>query len=243
MSYIDEQKSSNPLLNTKMFQGSFASNQELMTLDGTINKLGFSFIFLLISACYGWFNFNPGLIVVGAIGGFITAMVTVFKKTWSPYTVPVYAILEGLCLGALSFLFEQKYPGIALQAVLLTLLVLSLMLGAYRSNLIRATPRFRKMVIFATGAICLMYLLNLVMGLFGSGLSIINSSSPMGIGLSLFIVGIASMNLVLDFDFIEKASKEGLPKYMEWYAAFSLLVTLVWLYIEILRLLAKLRKK
>ena len=170
-------------------------------------------------------------------------MLTIFKKTWAPATAPIYAACEGLVLGSTSALFELRYPGIVLRSVALTFGVLLTLLIAYRSGAIRATPGFRRGVIAATGAIVLVYLSSFVLGLFGVNLGFLNSSSPLGIGISLVVVGIAALNLVLDFDFIEQGAKTGAPKYMEWYAAFGLIVTLVWLYLEILRLLSKLNDR
>lgn len=243
MSYLSNRTTTNPIFQESKFQAARSYSQNVMTIEGTINKTAISFVFLIISAYYSWTSPSNGLMAIGAILGFITAIVTIFKKEWSPYTVPAYAFFEGLTLGALSYFFEVKYPGIAGQAVFLTFAVLAAMLACYRLEWIRVTPKFKKIIIAATSGIFLLYFVNFIMGFFGSGLSIITSSSPMGIGLSLIIVGIAALNLVLDFDFIEKASKQNLPKYMEWYGAFGLLVTLIWLYIEILRLLAKLRNR
>ena len=241
MSYFDERKSSNPIIQKYFSHRVGEISHESMTLEGVLNKVGFSTILLLLSACYGWVYSSFSLVLIGAFGGLALALLTIFKKTWASFTVPLYALFEGLFLGALSALLENIFPGIVSQAILITLLILGLTLGAYRSGYLKATPRFRKMVYLGTSAIFLMYLLNFVLGLFGSGLPMINSSSWFGIALSLFIVGIASLNLVLDFDFIENAVSQGLPRHMEWYAAFSLLVTIIWLYVEVLRLLEKLR--
>lgn len=242
MSYLPEQ-SSNPIFQNKDFKTRSLSAQDQMTLEGTLNKGAISFVLLLAAAYFSWTNPNPLYIMVGGILGFIMALVTVFKKSWSPVTVPLYSILEGLALGGISLSFETRYPGIASAAVCITFAVLGLMLGAYRLEWVRATPKFRKGVMIATLGVCLVYFVNLIMSFWGPGLSIISSSSPMGIGFSLLVVGIAAFNLILDFDFIEQSSKRGLPKYMEWFAAFGLMVTLIWLYLEILRLLAKLRDR
>tara|TARA_Y100001980_G_C14324892_1_gene144294 strand:- start:40 stop:588 length:549 start_codon:yes stop_codon:yes gene_type:complete len=177
------------------------------------------------------------------IFGFILAMVTAFKPTISHITVPAYAIVQGVFLGVISMIFDKMYPGIVVQAVFLTFGTLGALLLAYMSGLIEATENFKLGVAAATGGIAIMYLINFVMSFFGSGLSIIQSSSTMGIALSGFIVVIAALNLVLDFDFIEEGAEMGAPKYMEWYGAFGLLVTLIWLYLEILRLLAKLQNR
>jgi len=180
----------------------------------------------------------------GALVGFVTAMVTVFKQTWSPLTAPVYALCEGLFLGGISAIFEKSYPGIAIQAVALTFAVMFVLLLAYKTGIIRATRGFKLGVIAATGAIALVYMVSFFLQLFGwSGLSFIYSSTPLGIGISVIVVIIAALNLILDFDFIETAARMGAPKYMEWYGAFGLMVTLIWLYLEILRLLAKTRRR
>ena len=184
-----------------------------------------------------------GLVVGGVIGGFVVAIVTVFKQTWAPYTTPLYAALEGLALGGISYLFERSYPGIVAQAVFLTFGTLGALLFAYRSGIIRATENFKLGVFAATGGVGVVYLLSFVLGFFGISVPLIHSSGIFGILFSLFVVVIAALNLVLDFDFIEEGAERGAPKYMEWYGAFGLLVTLVWLYLEILRLLAKLQRR
>jgi uncharacterized YccA/Bax inhibitor family protein len=222
-----------------------------MTMQGTVDKTAILLAVVVFAAIWPWRLFfesrNPELVLpwlgIGAIGGFVVAMLTIFKKTWAPATAPIYAACEGLVLGSTSALFELRYPGIVLRSVALTFGVLLTLLVAYRSGAIRATEGFRRGVIAATGAIVLVYLGSFVLGLFGVNLGFLNSSSPLGIGISLVVVGIAALNLVLDFDFIEQGAKAGAPKYMEWYGAFGLLVTLVWLYLEILRLLSKLNDR
>lgn len=180
----------------------------------------------------------------GLIGGLVVALVTVFKKEWSPVTAPLYAVLEGLAIGAISAVFEQRFPGIVMQAVGLTFGTLAALLLAYRSGLVRATENFKLGVVAATGGIMLLYLVNIGMRLFGfEGMGFIHDSGWLGIGFSAVVVVVAALNLVLDFDFIEQGVEHGAPKYMEWYGAFGLLVTLVWLYLEILRLLAKLQSR
>jgi uncharacterized YccA/Bax inhibitor family protein len=183
------------------------------------------------------------LAVVGAIGGFIVAIVTVFKKNWSPITAPLYALLEGLVLGSVSALFELRWPGLPIQAVSLTFGVLVVLLLAYRSGIIPVTDKFRFGVVAATGGIALFYFAQFILGFFGIHFTTVNGSSPIGIGFSVIVVIVASLNLVLDFDFIERGARAGAPKYMEWYGAFGLMVTLIWLYFEILRLLSKLRER
>ena len=222
-----------------------------MTLNGTVNKTAFLLVLTLVGAMYTWGMFFSGntdqlmpWVLGGAIGGFVVALVTVFKKTWAPVTAPLYAVLEGLFIGGVSAIFEQRFPGIVMQAVGLTFGTLAALLVAYRSGLIRATENFKLGVVAATGGIALLYLVNIGMRLFGfEGMGFIHDSSLMGIGFSVVVVIVAALNLVLDFDFIEEGVEAGAPRYMEWYAAFGLLVTLVWLYLELLRLLSKLQSR
>ena len=227
-------------------------NPTAMTLNGTVNKTAFLLVLALAGALYTWnlffasngtANLMP-YILVGALGGFAVALVTMFKKTWAPVTAPLYAALEGLFIGAISAMFELKFPGIVLQAVGLTFGTLAALLMAYRSGLIKATENFKLGVVAATGGIFILYLVNMGMQLFGfQGMGFIHDSGWLGIAFSGFVVVIAALNLVLDFDFIESGVEQGAPKYMEWYGAFSLVVTLVWLYLEILRLLSKLQSR
>ena len=180
----------------------------------------------------------------GALAGFVVALVTVFRKTWAPVTAPIYAVLEGLFVGAISAIFEARFPGIVMQAVMLTMGTLGALLLAYKSGVIKATENFKLGVVAATGGIFLLYLVNIVLRMLGfDGFGFIHESGAMGIAFSAFVVVIAALNLVLDFDFIESGAESGAPKYMEWYGAFGLVVTLVWLYLEILRLLAKLNSR
>jgi uncharacterized YccA/Bax inhibitor family protein len=180
----------------------------------------------------------------GVIGGFVVALVTIFKKEWSPISAPIYALLEGLVLGGISAIFERSYPGIAVQAISLTFGVMFVMLLAYKMRIVQATRGFKLGVIAATGGIAIVYALNMVMSLFGhSQMSFLNAATPLGIGISLFVVIIASLNLIIDFDMIETGARMGAPKYMEWYGAFGLMVTLIWLYMEMLRRLSKVRHR
>jgi uncharacterized YccA/Bax inhibitor family protein len=235
-------RTSNPVMSEKQF-GGFAGLGERMTVSGTVNKTGLLLLCAMATAAWTWHQAIEAQSAVaalpwlwiGTIGGFVCALITVFKKEWSPVTAPAYALLEGLALGGISAVLEVRFPGIAIQSVSLTFGTLLVLLLAYRSGLIPVTQNFRLGVIAATGAIMLFYVLQFVLGFFGVHFTSINGSGPIGIGISLIIVGIAALNLVLDFDFI------GAPKYMEWYGAFGLMVTLVWLYLEILRLLTKLR--
>lgn len=243
-------RSSNPVLKESTFTGQVATG-EAMTIQGTVNKTGLLLLFVVVAAAWTWgLSHSPApaaampWMIGGALVGFVTALVTVFKQTWSPLTAPVYALCEGLFLGGISAIFEKSYPGIAIQAVALTFAVMFVLLLAYKTGIIRATRGFKLGVIAATGAIALVYMVSFFLQLFGwSGLSFIYSSTPLGIGISVIVVIIAALNLILDFDFIETAARMGAPKYMEWYGAFGLMVTLIWLYLEILRLLAKTRRR
>jgi uncharacterized YccA/Bax inhibitor family protein len=224
---------------------------ETMTLNGTVNKTGLMLLILMASAGYTWSKFTGPdslplimpMLLVGGIGGFIFALITIFKKTWAPYTAPIYALLEGFLLGGLSAMMEVRFPGIVMQAVGLTFGTLAALLVAYRSGLIRATENFKLGVVAATGGIALLYLVDIGMGFFGHSMGFIHNNSWTSIAFSGFVVVIAALNLVLDFDFIEQGVEAGAPKYMEWYGAFGLIVTLVWLYMEILRLLSKLNSR
>lgn len=223
------------------------SRTDSMTVSGTINKTSFLLLLAFATATYTWRQamtgvMPGGLMTVGIVGGLICAIAIAFKKEWSPVLAPAYALLEGLALGGISGIMALQYSGIVYQAVGLTFGTLAVMLLAYKSGLIRATEGFKAAVISATGAICLFYLVTMVVGLFGVTIPYIHEGGVLGIGLSLLVTGVAAMNLILDFDFIE--SYEGkLPAYMEWYGAFGLMVTLVWLYIEFLKLLAKLNRR
>jgi uncharacterized YccA/Bax inhibitor family protein len=220
-----------------------------MTLAGVINR---SAVLLLLVAgtatgVWAYSNSNPSvvypMVMIGALGGFAVAMVTSFKREWSPVTSPVYAVLEGLFIGGISLVMEQRFPGLVLQAVLLTFGVMFALLAAYQSRIIRPSETFKSVIVGATFGIVIVYLASMVMQLFfHTEIPLINGSGPIGIAFSLVVVGIAALNLVLDFDFIENGVAAGAPKWMEWYAAFALTVTLVWLYIEILRLLSKMRR-
>lgn len=248
MAYL--MRTSNPALNERAFKGQVAIG-EAMTLQGTVNKTGLLLLFVVITAAWTWglsHSDTPYAAVPwmlgGLIGGFIVALVTVFKKEWSPLTAPLYALLEGLVLGGISAIFEKTYPGVAIQAVGLTFGTLFVMLLAYKSGIVRATQGFKIGVIAATGGIAVFYLVEMVLGFFFHiQVPAINGSGPWGIAFSLFVVVIAALNLVLDFDLIETGVHMAAPKYMEWYGAFGLMVTLIWLYLEILRLLAKARRR
>lgn len=244
-------RSGNPALKASTFESpGAATGGEVMTLSGAVNKTFILAILLFITAGWSWsqaFRENglalaQPFIIGGAIAGLILALITIFKKSWSPVTAPMYALAEGLFLGGVSAFFEMRFPGIVLQAVGLTFATLIGLLIAYRSGLIKATENFKLGVTAATGGIFLVYLASWILGMFDVQVPYLHEGGAVGIGISVFIVVIAALNLVLDFDFIEHGAAIGAPKYMEWFAAFGLMVTLVWLYLEILRLLAKLRE-
>jgi uncharacterized YccA/Bax inhibitor family protein len=242
-------RTGNPALHSQTFSRvEPAARGEGMTINGTVNKTFIMLGILVLTSMWVWGKAmaqeEVGLYLFGgAIGGLVVALITVFKKQWAPVTAPLYAAVEGLFIGGISALFEAQYPGIVIQAVALTFGTLFCLLVAYRSGMIKATENFKLGVAAATGGIFLIYLITMILGFFGAGVPYIHEAGPVGILFSLFVVVIAALNLVLDFDFIEHGSASGAPKYMEWFAAFGLMVTLVWLYIEILRLLAKLRSR
>jgi uncharacterized YccA/Bax inhibitor family protein len=250
-------RSGNPVLQDKAFQGLVATG-EPMTMNGTIARTGILLALAVITGGWTWQRFMdiaaegnlPGAFAAvtpfmwgGLIAGFVLAIVTTFAKRWAGITAPLYAIAEGFALGGISAALEVRYPGIVLQAVMLTVGVLAAMLLLYRSGLIKVTDKFRMGVVAATGGIALLYLVDIGLRAFTSiQIPFIHESGALGIGFSLLVVGLAALNLVLDFDMIDRAASQGAPKYMEWYGAFALMVTLVWLYMEILRLLSKARR-
>ncbi|MFA5516619.1 MAG: Bax inhibitor-1/YccA family protein [Desulfuromonadales bacterium] len=241
-------RTGNPVLKENVFTRSLPG-VETMSLQGAVNKTVILLALVVIGASWTWnLFFSQGAPAVqpwmigGFIGGFVVAMVTVFKQQWAPVLAPIYAGLEGVALGGISAIFEVQFPGIVIQAIMLTFGVLFGLLLAYKSRLIKVTDNFRLGVVAATGGIALVYLVSIVGGFFGWQIPFIHASGTIGILFSLFVVVVASLNLVLDFDFIERGDGVA-PKYMEWYAAFGLVVTLVWLYLELLRLLSKLRSR
>ncbi len=247
---MNTRQSGNPVLSEKIFNRVAGYTEgNVMTIGGTVNKTFLLFLLLILAAVYVWNRTLTGMpgaggyMTAGFIGGFVLAIITAFKVEWSPYTAPLYAVFEGLALGGLSALLEAAYHGLVLRAVALTFGVFFTMLFLYRTGIIKATQRFTMGVVAATGGIALVYLVSWIAGMFGANLNFLFGNSSLAIGISLFIVIIAALNLVLDFAFIERSSEAGLPKYMEWYGAFGLMVTLVWLYIEILRLLAMLSSR
>jgi len=244
-------RTSNPALNDKVFQASFADGSitTTMTLSGTVMKTAVLLGLAVATASVSWMEVARGgslsqaYLWGGAIAGLIAAIVTVWKPTVAPVSAPIYALCEGFFLGAISSLFEGMYQGIVIQAAMLTFGTLAVLLTAYSTGLIRATENFKLGVAAATGGIFIMYMATFVLSFFGITVPYVHESGLIGIGISLFIVVVAALNLVLDFDFIETGVDRGAPKYMEWYGAFGLMVTLVWLYVEFLRLLAKLNSR
>jgi len=245
-------RSSNPILSEKVFSSRWAqSSNQVMTLGGTVNKCWLMLVLVLLSASYTWgLYFTAGQVAAvqawtfgGMIVGLIAGLVTIFKRTAAPISAPIYAIAQGFFLGGISSIFEAQYPGIVFQSIILTFGTLFSLLFAYKSRIIQVTDSFRLGVMSATGGLAIVYGLSIILGLFGIQLPFIFSNGLFGIGFSVFVVTIAALNLVMDFDFIEKAAQSQQAKYMEWVAAFGLMATLIWLYVEILRLLTKLRSR
>ena len=251
MKQIIGNRSGNPALKESTFRGlPVAAEGEGMTIEGTVNKTYVLFLLLIVGvagAVVAEESALYGLMMLGAIGGLITALVTVFRKQWAPITAPIYALLEGLFVGAISLVMEAAYPGIVLPAVSLTFGTLFALLAAYRTGLIKATENFKLGVAAATGAIFVVYIAQFVLGIVGVQVGFLHEAifgaGWLGIGVSVVVIIVAALNLVLDFDFIEQGAAARAPKYMEWYGAFGLLVTLIWLYLEILRLLSKIRSR
>lgn len=257
---------SNPVLSPNTFSnkymgGASIASNDTMTMNGTIGKTAILLALVVASAIYPWHLVNQAvvagqlnqavfaeqfktvniLMIVGCIGGLIFALITSFKPNFSPVTAPIYAVFKGVALGAISAIYNIQSQGIALQALMLTIAVLCLMLFLYRTKIIQVTDKFKMVVICATGAIMLLYLVSFVLSFFSISIPFLHGSGWISIGVSLAIVVVAALNLALDFDLIEQGTNAGAPKYMEWYGGFALLVTLVWLYLEILRLLSKLK--
>lgn len=246
-------RTANPALHGETFKITNTTDN-VMTLSGTVNKTAILLAFAVASGYWSWHvylndvanetrNVYP-LMIGGAIGGLIAAMVTIFKKQWAPISAPIYALLEGLFLGGISAIYNDVYyKGIVVQAVGLTIGTLAVLLVAYKSGLIKPTENLKLGIVAATGGIFVVYMISFILGMFGTGIPMIHGNGIVGIGFSVVVIIIAALNLVLDFDFIEEGAAMGAPKYMEWYGAFGLMVTLVWLYLEILRLLAKLNSR
>jgi len=251
-------RTSNPVLKSKSF-GGFASQteapaapavqQQTMTIRGTMDKTAILLALVVVAGLWPWklMAVDPAAALswlwIGLVGGLVTALIIIFKNDWAGPLAPLYAACEGLALGALSAFMERRFPGIVFQAVVLTLGVLATMLVIYRTGQIKATNRFKRGVIAATGAIALVYIVTMALRAFGMPVAFMHSTGLLGIGISMVVVVVAALNLVLDFDMIEQSVKNGAPKHMEWYGAFGLLVTLVWLYVEILNLLSKLNRR
>jgi uncharacterized YccA/Bax inhibitor family protein len=256
---MDITKSSNPVFGKDIFsQSATNTNDGVMTVNGTINKTGLMLLIVVFAATFTWRKFMgavdptmpgampPGLIgwmIGGAIGGLITALITVFSPRRAAMTAPIYAVFQGLFLGAISAMFEAMYPGLVMRAVSLTFGVFFIMLLLYRSGTIRATEKFRTVIFAATGGIAVVYLVSFVAGMFGANFGFMHGNSLISIGFSLVVVVVAALNLILDFDMISKGANARAPKYMEWFGAFGLMVTLIWLYLEMLRLLSKLSSR
>lgn len=250
-------KSSNPVFKERVFNKGYTTDSEVMTVNGTINKTALMLLLVIAAAVFTWNKFFEAIAVnpeagmssvlpwlaIGGIGGLITAIVTVFRPQSSGISAPIYAIFEGLLLGGLSAVFESMYPSIVMRAVALTLAVFFAMLFLYRSGIIKVTKKFMMGVFAATAGIAIVYLVGFIGSMFGAPMEFLHGNSNLSIGISLVIVAVAALNLILDFSFIDRASQAGSPKYMEWYGAFGLMVTLIWLYLEILRLLSKLASR
>ncbi len=247
-------KSSNPVFKDKVFsRKQIIDSSKVMTVKGAIEKTGLLLLIVIVSASFVWNRFFnsgdienasaaiSGLMVLGGIGGFVVAMATIFMKRYAAILSPIYAILEGLFLGGISAFFETSFPGIVMNAVMGTFGTFLVTLMVYRTGLIKVTEKFRSMVLISTMSIAMLYFLSFILSWFNMPMTFLHDSSMLSIGISLFVIVIAAFNLLLDFDMIERTSAMGAPKYMEWFSAFGIMVTLVWLYLEILNLLAKLR--
>jgi len=241
-------RSGNPVLSEEIFKKgvSLSASDEAMTVSGAVNKTTILFLILMIGASLTWYQpiaaAQPWMLV-GVFGGLIAALVTVFKKEWAPVSAPIYAFLEGLFLGGISSVYASAYDGLVLEAVTLTFGTFAAMLILYKTGIVKVTEKLRFGIFAATGGIALVYFASMILGFFGISVSLINGTGLFGIGFSLIVVGVAAMNLLLDFDFIYQGAEYNAPKYIEWYAAFGLMVTLIWLYIEFLRLLSKLQSR
>lgn len=242
-----EYKSGNPTLR-KAFQSTGAVvDANTMTVSGAINKTGILFVLLAFGGYYGWDlagSPNLGMTMGGSILiAFILSLIIIFKREWSPILAPAYAVLEGVAIGAITSMYEMSRPGIAFNAMCLTFGTLGMMLALYHFKVIRYSPRFQQILMMATGAVLITYIVELIMGFMGHSVMFLHDSSPLGIGISCVIVVIAALNLIVDFEVVTQGAAMRAPKYMEWYSGFALMVTLVWLYLEILKLLSRLSKR
>jgi uncharacterized YccA/Bax inhibitor family protein len=265
-------RTSNPALNEKVFQDAAGwaagveqledayaapsyrppiERTDVMTVNGTVWATSALLVLVVAAGVFGWNAVDhtatdvvmPGWLPIALLGGLGVAILTIVRPNLARFTSPVYALLEGAFLGAISALYNTAYDGIVVQAVALTIGVFAVMLFLYATRVIKVTDKLRMGIVAATGAIMLVYVLNLVLSLFGSEVPFLHDTGAMGIGISLLIVGVAAFNLLLDFDLVERGAQMGAPKHMEWYAAFGLLVTIIWLYLELLRLLSKLQSR
>ena len=237
-------KTGNPFLRENAFSSRHSFSGDLMTANGTVNKAAFLIVIVFASGIFGWSitDSGYGIGMLAMLGGLLFAIITSFKPNIASVTAPIYAILQGIFLGSICKIFEASYPGIASQAVIGTVSIFMVMMFLYRSRIIKVTDRLRSIVIACTIGIALAYFVSFIMSFFTAS-NLFNVGGALGIGISLFVIAVAAFNLLLDFDYIERSESHGSPKYMEWYFAFSLLVTLVWLYIEMLRLLTRIRNE
>lgn len=239
-------RSSNPLMNKAMhsntLDGTFIGAQEVMTVQGAVNKTFLLFGLMMVTAVVGFLMPSNLLLMGGAIGGLIFALVASFKPQQATWAAPAYALFEGLFVGTLTRIYMTAFDGIVFNAITLTMAILFTMLFLYKSQIIVVTRKLQMGIMMATGAVALVYLVNLVLMMFGIRMPMLHDAGPIGIGISVVIIAIAAFNLLLDFKFIEDGASQRLPKYMEWVGGMGLLITLVWLYIEILRLLSKLQR-
>jgi uncharacterized YccA/Bax inhibitor family protein len=244
-------KTSNPALGENTFQGFPLTDEAAMTFDGTLNKTAVLLLCAFVTAACAWSVYMGSrslvsvlpLFWIGTVGALVFAIITIVKKEWSPYTAPLYSLLEGLAIGSISAFLEAAFPGTAIKAVSMTFGVLFVMLFVYSLHIIPIRKKLRMGIVSATGAVALFYLSGFALSFFGINFGILNGGSYLSIGLSFVVVILAALNFILDFDFIETGVRTGVPKYMEWYGAFGVMVTLVWLYLEVFRLLGKIRSR
>lgn len=240
----------NPVFTDKVLEGVVVGNEAPMTIQGTLNKVMILAAIMMLAGGAAWYEFSLGfmdkvnlIMIVGAVVGLISGFVVSFKPTLAPTLSPVYAFAEGAFLGGISAIFEHTYKGIVLQAVSMTFVAVFVMAMLYKAGVIKATEKFKSTVITATMSVLVFYLIMWVLSFFHISVPMMYDSSLLGVGLSIFLVILASLNLIIDFDFVEQGAGRFLPKYYEWYGAFGLMVTIVWLYVEVLRLLSRLRER
>ncbi|MBK9718559.1 MAG: Bax inhibitor-1/YccA family protein [Saprospiraceae bacterium] len=235
--------SSNPILKDSLLEHVQGVSGVTMTSSGAVNKSIILGLILLATAIVSWMFPSTMFLWPAAIIGFVLVLIASFKKEWSGIIAPIYAAIEGLFVGTISLVYASAFNGIVFQATTLTIAILFLMLFLYKSGLIKVTNKLRSVIMIGTGAIALTYLVSMILSFFSIQIPMIHSTGMLGIGFSLVVIVIASLNLLLDFDFFEKGEQAGLPSYMEWFAAMGLIITLVWLYLELLRLLSKFGSK